>query len=149
MATLMCDTIFPKLDKPNTCRPSLLLFLTRTCDHVSNLFLSSKRLPVSVATWIGGSFIVGTVEMVNTPSIGLTGTVVVLLAYSSSFIVGKTSHLTGSLMFAWAATQTETDKWGKREHFVNDGLKKTRDSVSPAPFSDSPHWLFWLRQVKP
>uniref|UniRef100_A0A3Q3W179 Solute carrier family 5 member 7 n=1 Tax=Mola mola TaxID=94237 RepID=A0A3Q3W179_MOLML len=40
------------------------------------------------ATWIGGGFIVGTVEMVYTPSVGLTGTVVVLIAYSSSFIVG-------------------------------------------------------------
>uniref|UniRef100_A0A3Q3WCK2 Solute carrier family 5 member 7 n=1 Tax=Mola mola TaxID=94237 RepID=A0A3Q3WCK2_MOLML len=40
------------------------------------------------ATWVGGAFIVGTVEMVYTPSLGLTRTVIMLLAYSSSFIIG-------------------------------------------------------------
>ncbi|XP_076598399.1 high-affinity choline transporter 1-like isoform X1 [Chaetodon auriga] len=39
------------------------------------------------ATWIGGGFIVGTVEMVYTPSMGLTWTLVMLMAYSSSFII--------------------------------------------------------------
>ncbi|XP_070833636.1 high-affinity choline transporter 1-like [Chaetodon trifascialis] len=39
------------------------------------------------ATWVGGGFIVGTVEMVYTPSMGLTWTLVMLLAYSSSFII--------------------------------------------------------------
>lgn len=50
-----------------------------------------------VATWVGGGFIVGTVEMVYTPSMGLTGATLVLLAYSTSFIVGKTVSLTLSL----------------------------------------------------
>lgn len=50
-----------------------------------------------VATWVGGGFIVGTVEMVYTPSTGLTGATLVLLAYSTSFIVGKTVPLTLSL----------------------------------------------------
>ncbi|XP_075872822.1 high-affinity choline transporter 1-like [Nelusetta ayraudi] len=40
------------------------------------------------ATWVGGAFIVGTVEMVYTPSLGLTRTVLMLSAYSSSFIIG-------------------------------------------------------------
>lgn len=39
----------------------------------------------------------GTVEMVYTPSMGLTGATLVLLAYSTSFIVGKTVSLTLSL----------------------------------------------------
>lgn len=43
----------------------------------------------SLATWVGGAFIVGTVEMVYTPSLGLTRTVIMLLAYSSSFIIGE------------------------------------------------------------
>lgn len=47
-----------------------------------------------VATWVGGGFIVGTVEMVYTPSTGLTGGTLLLLAYSTSFIVGKTDSLT-------------------------------------------------------
>lgn len=51
----------------------------------------------SVATWVGGGFIVGTVEMVYTPSTGLTGAALVLLAYSTSFIVGKTEPLTASV----------------------------------------------------
>lgn len=49
------------------------------------------------ATWVGGGFIVGTVEMVYTPSTGLTGATLMLLAYSTSFIVGKTVSLTLSL----------------------------------------------------
>lgn len=36
----------------------------------------------------------GTVEMVYTPSTGLTGATLLLLAYSTSFIVGKTEPLT-------------------------------------------------------
>ncbi|XP_034538135.1 high-affinity choline transporter 1-like [Notolabrus celidotus] len=40
------------------------------------------------ATWVGGGFIVGTAEMVYTPSMGLTWAIMVLLAYSSSFIIG-------------------------------------------------------------
>ncbi|XP_037639126.1 high-affinity choline transporter 1-like [Sebastes umbrosus] len=39
------------------------------------------------ATWVGGGFIVGTAEMVYTPSMGLTWTMVMLMAYSSSFFV--------------------------------------------------------------
>ncbi|KAM3606806.1 uncharacterized protein V6R79_023481 [Siganus canaliculatus] len=39
------------------------------------------------ATWVGGGLIVGTVEMVYTPSMGLTWTIVMVMAYSSSFIV--------------------------------------------------------------
>lgn len=42
------------------------------------------------ATWVGGAFIAGTVEMVYTPHIGLIRTVMMLLAYGSSFIIGKT-----------------------------------------------------------
>ncbi|XP_068183835.1 high-affinity choline transporter 1-like, partial [Antennarius striatus] len=40
------------------------------------------------ATWVGGAFIVGTAEMMYTPSMGLTWTAVVVFAYSSSFIAG-------------------------------------------------------------
>lgn len=43
-----------------------------------------------VATWVGGAFIVGIVEMVYTPSMGLIRTLVLLTAYSSSFIIGET-----------------------------------------------------------
>lgn len=43
-----------------------------------------------VATWVGGGLVVGTAEMVYTPRIGLIGTAVMLLAYASSFIIGKT-----------------------------------------------------------
>nr|XP_046258047.1 high-affinity choline transporter 1-like [Scatophagus argus] len=39
------------------------------------------------ATWVGGAFIVGTVEMVYTPSMGLTWTIIMELAFSSSFII--------------------------------------------------------------
>ncbi|XP_078016975.1 high-affinity choline transporter 1-like isoform X2 [Epinephelus lanceolatus] len=39
------------------------------------------------ATWIGGGFIVGTAEMVYTPSMGLTWAIVMITAYSSSFII--------------------------------------------------------------
>ncbi|XP_068184041.1 high-affinity choline transporter 1-like isoform X2 [Antennarius striatus] len=40
------------------------------------------------ATWVGGGFIGGTAEMMYIPSMGLTGTLVVVMAYSSSFIIG-------------------------------------------------------------
>ncbi|CAG05144.1 unnamed protein product [Tetraodon nigroviridis] len=40
------------------------------------------------ATWVGGAFIVGIVEMVYTPSMGLTRTLILLAGYSSSFIIG-------------------------------------------------------------
>ncbi|XP_042358436.1 LOW QUALITY PROTEIN: high-affinity choline transporter 1-like [Plectropomus leopardus] len=39
------------------------------------------------ATWVGGAFIVGTAEMVYTPSMGLTWVMVMLFAYSASFII--------------------------------------------------------------
>ncbi|XP_042358435.1 LOW QUALITY PROTEIN: high-affinity choline transporter 1-like [Plectropomus leopardus] len=39
------------------------------------------------ATWIGGGFIVGTAEMVYTPSMGLTWAIMMMMAYSSSFII--------------------------------------------------------------
>lgn len=41
------------------------------------------------ATWVGGGFILGTVEMMYTPSKGLMGTLVLLTAYSSCFIIGE------------------------------------------------------------
>ncbi|KAF3841651.1 hypothetical protein F7725_023602, partial [Dissostichus mawsoni] len=41
------------------------------------------------ATWVGGGFIVGTAEMVYLPSMGLTWAILMLLAYSSSFIICK------------------------------------------------------------
>lgn len=43
----------------------------------------------SVATWVGGATIVGTVEMVYTPSMGLIEAVTVTLAYSISFLLCK------------------------------------------------------------
>ncbi|KAJ4921941.1 hypothetical protein JOQ06_021712 [Pogonophryne albipinna] len=39
------------------------------------------------ATWVGGGFIVGLAEMVYLPSMGLTWAILMLLAYSSSFII--------------------------------------------------------------
>ncbi|KAI9519580.1 hypothetical protein NQZ68_026785 [Dissostichus eleginoides] len=39
------------------------------------------------ATWVGGGFIVGTAEIVYLPSMGLTWAILMLLAYSSSFII--------------------------------------------------------------
>ncbi|KAI4798455.1 hypothetical protein KUCAC02_022044 [Chaenocephalus aceratus] len=39
------------------------------------------------ATWVGGGFIVGTAEMVYLPSMGLTWAILMLLAYSTSFII--------------------------------------------------------------
>ncbi|XP_063731376.1 high-affinity choline transporter 1-like [Eleginops maclovinus] len=39
------------------------------------------------ATWVGGGLIVGTTEMVYTPSLGLTSTTLMLVAYSSSFVI--------------------------------------------------------------
>ncbi|XP_068184296.1 high-affinity choline transporter 1-like [Antennarius striatus] len=40
------------------------------------------------ATWIGGNFINGTVEMMCTPSLGLTRVILVFLSFSSTFIIG-------------------------------------------------------------
>ncbi|XP_068597138.1 high-affinity choline transporter 1-like isoform X2 [Brachionichthys hirsutus] len=40
------------------------------------------------ATWIGGGFISGTVEMMSTPSMGLIRVLILFLSYSLSFIVG-------------------------------------------------------------
>ncbi|XP_068160501.1 high-affinity choline transporter 1-like [Antennarius striatus] len=40
------------------------------------------------ATWIGAGFIVGTVELVCTPSMGLSRAMIVFLSYSLSFIIG-------------------------------------------------------------
>ncbi|XP_068160460.1 high-affinity choline transporter 1-like [Antennarius striatus] len=40
------------------------------------------------ATWIGGGFICGTVELVCTPSMGLSRAMIVFLSYSLSFIIG-------------------------------------------------------------
>ncbi|XP_068184221.1 high-affinity choline transporter 1-like [Antennarius striatus] len=45
------------------------------------------------ATWVGGGVIVGTVEMVYTPSMGMSGALVMFVAYSMSFI-------TAGLLFA-------------------------------------------------
>uniref|UniRef100_UPI0037E8A552 high-affinity choline transporter 1-like n=1 Tax=Semicossyphus pulcher TaxID=241346 RepID=UPI0037E8A552 len=39
------------------------------------------------ATWIGGGLVVGTAEMMYTPSMGLTWVMVMLIAYSSSFVL--------------------------------------------------------------
>nr|XP_061794077.1 high affinity choline transporter 1-like [Nerophis lumbriciformis] len=40
------------------------------------------------ATWVGGGFIVGTAEMVYTPSMGMAWATAVTLGYSTSFILG-------------------------------------------------------------
>ncbi|XP_068184062.1 high-affinity choline transporter 1-like [Antennarius striatus] len=40
------------------------------------------------ATWIGGSIIVGSVEMMCTPSMGLIRVIVLFLSYSSTFVIG-------------------------------------------------------------
>ncbi|KAM6997182.1 high-affinity choline transporter 1-like [Tautogolabrus adspersus] len=40
------------------------------------------------ATWVGGATIVGTAEMVYTPSMGLTWTLIMMFGYSSTFIIG-------------------------------------------------------------
>ncbi|XP_068184082.1 high-affinity choline transporter 1-like [Antennarius striatus] len=40
------------------------------------------------ATWIGGGFINGTVEMMCTPSLGLVRVIIVFLSYGSTFIIG-------------------------------------------------------------
>lgn len=39
------------------------------------------------ATWVGGGFIVGITEMVYTPSMGLTWTIIMIMAYSASFLL--------------------------------------------------------------
>ncbi|KAM6997231.1 high affinity choline transporter 1-like [Tautogolabrus adspersus] len=55
--------------------------------------LGNRRISLVVgiftmtATWVGGGFIVGTAEMVYTPSMGLTLALVMTTAYSSSFII--------------------------------------------------------------
>lgn len=41
------------------------------------------------ATWIGGGFVFGTVEMMYTPSMGLIEAVIMITAYASSFFIGK------------------------------------------------------------
>lgn len=41
------------------------------------------------ATWVGGGFIVGITEMVYTPSMGLTWTIIMIMAYSASFLLCK------------------------------------------------------------
>lgn len=56
-------------------------------------FLLCYLLFYCVATWVGGAFIVGIVEMVYTPSMGLIRTLILLMGYSSSFIIGKTKTL--------------------------------------------------------
>ncbi|XP_068183954.1 high-affinity choline transporter 1-like isoform X2 [Antennarius striatus] len=52
------------------------------------------------ATWVGGGFIAGTVEMVYTPSTGLAWALVVLMAFSSTFIIGGTMSVVLDLPFS-------------------------------------------------
>ncbi|XP_035848363.1 high-affinity choline transporter 1-like [Sander lucioperca] len=52
-----------------------------------------------IATYVGGGFIVGTAEMVYTPSMGLTWVMVMLMAFSSSFIIGGTMSVVLDLPF--------------------------------------------------
>ncbi|XP_034538136.1 high-affinity choline transporter 1-like [Notolabrus celidotus] len=40
------------------------------------------------ATWVGGGFINGTAEMMCTPSMGLTWTILIIAGYSSAFVIG-------------------------------------------------------------
>ncbi|KAM9336296.1 high-affinity choline transporter 1-like [Symphorus nematophorus] len=40
------------------------------------------------ATWVGGGTVIGVVEMVYTPSMGLTQAILLLMAYSLSFLIG-------------------------------------------------------------
>ncbi|XP_041645390.1 high-affinity choline transporter 1-like isoform X1 [Cheilinus undulatus] len=60
---------------------------------VDMALLGNRRISLVVgiftmtATWVGGGFIVGTAEMVYTPSMGLTAAMVMMIAYSSSFII--------------------------------------------------------------
>lgn len=59
---------------------------------------SADLLTVSVcpaATWVGGAFIVGTAEMAYTPSRGLIASLLMLLAYSLAFIIGKSDETLG------------------------------------------------------
>uniref|UniRef100_A0A672F7E3 Solute carrier family 5 member 7 n=1 Tax=Salarias fasciatus TaxID=181472 RepID=A0A672F7E3_SALFA len=42
------------------------------------------------ATWVGGGMIVGTVEIMYRPSMGLTWTLIMFVAYGTSFFTGKT-----------------------------------------------------------
>ncbi|XP_039640427.1 high-affinity choline transporter 1-like isoform X2 [Perca fluviatilis] len=51
------------------------------------------------ATFVGGGLIVGTAEIVYTPSMGLTWAMVMLMAYSSSFIIGGTMSVVLDLSF--------------------------------------------------
>ncbi|XP_041645674.1 high-affinity choline transporter 1-like [Cheilinus undulatus] len=60
---------------------------------VDMALLGNRRISLVVgiftmtATWVGGGFIVGTAEMVYTPSMGLTTAIVMNTAFSSSFII--------------------------------------------------------------
>uniref|UniRef100_UPI0037E9273E high-affinity choline transporter 1-like n=1 Tax=Semicossyphus pulcher TaxID=241346 RepID=UPI0037E9273E len=40
------------------------------------------------ATWVGGGFILGTTEMTYTPSMGLSWTILIIMGYSTAFIIG-------------------------------------------------------------
>ncbi|XP_041645766.1 high-affinity choline transporter 1-like [Cheilinus undulatus] len=60
---------------------------------VDMALLGNRRISLVVgiftmtATWVGGGLVVGTAEMVYTPSMGLTTAIVMIIAYSSSFII--------------------------------------------------------------
>ncbi|KAJ0023489.1 hypothetical protein NQD34_003388 [Periophthalmus magnuspinnatus] len=62
--------------------------------ELESVFLGNRSISLVLgiftmtATWIGGAFIVGLTEMLYTPSLGLIGALLVIMAYSSSFIVG-------------------------------------------------------------
>lgn len=63
---------------------------------------SADLLTVSVcpaATWVGGAFIVGTAEIVYTPSRGLISSLVMLFGFSLSFIIGKSDETLLALLF--------------------------------------------------
>lgn len=64
---------------------TLLLFL---------LQLTHCVLIHPAATWVGGGFVFGTVEMVYTPSMGLIEAVIMITAYGSSFFIGKKRDVT-------------------------------------------------------
>ncbi|KAG8000386.1 High-affinity choline transporter 1, partial [Nibea albiflora] len=52
------------------------------------------------ATWVGGGFIIGTAEMVYTPSMGLIWMIMMLTAYSSSFLIGGVMSVVLDLSFS-------------------------------------------------
>ncbi|XP_068184110.1 high affinity choline transporter 1-like isoform X2 [Antennarius striatus] len=52
------------------------------------------------ATWIGANTVVGSVEMMCTPSMGLIRVIVLFLSYSSTFIVGGTMSVVLDLPFS-------------------------------------------------